>query len=88
MDLSYTAADLAFRDKVRSFLTANLPADLQKKVRNHLRLTRRDYVRWHQIVARQGWAALPNAMITGATMLTPNGRICGVPARPHSSSQM
>jgi alkylation response protein AidB-like acyl-CoA dehydrogenase len=57
MDLSYTAADLAFRDKVRSFLTANLPADLQKKVRNHLRLTRRDYVRWHQIVARQGWAA-------------------------------
>jgi alkylation response protein AidB-like acyl-CoA dehydrogenase len=57
MDLSYTAADLAFRDKVRSFLAANLPADLQKKVRNHLRLTRRDYVRWHQIVARQGWAA-------------------------------
>jgi alkylation response protein AidB-like acyl-CoA dehydrogenase len=57
MDLSYTAADLAFRDKVRSFLTANLPADLQKKVRNHLRLTRRDYLRWHQIVARQGWAA-------------------------------
>ena len=54
MDLSYTAADLAFRDKVRSFLAANLPADLQKKVRNHLRLTRRDYVRWHQIVARQG----------------------------------
>ena len=57
MDLSYTAADLAFRDKVRSFLAANLPADLQKKVRNHLRLTRRDYVRWHQIAARQGWAA-------------------------------
>lgn len=57
MDLSYTAADLAFRDKVRGFLAANLPADLQKKVRNHLRLTRRDYVRWHQIVARQGWAA-------------------------------
>jgi len=56
MDLSYTAADLAFRDKVRGFLASNLPADLQKKVRNHLRLTRRDYVRWHQIVARQGWA--------------------------------
>ena len=40
MDLSYTAADLAFRDKVRAFLAANLPPDLQKKVRNHLRLTR------------------------------------------------
>ena len=57
MDLSYTAADLAFRDKVRAFLAANLPPDLQKKVRNHLRLTRTDYVRWHQIAARQGWSA-------------------------------
>ena len=57
MDLNYTAEDLAFRDMVRGFLDANLPADLQKKVRNHLRLGRRDYVRWHQIVAHQGWAA-------------------------------
>lgn len=57
MDLSYTAADLAFRDKVRAFLAANLPPDLQKKVRNHVRLTRNDYVRWHQIAARQGWSA-------------------------------
>lgn len=57
MDLSYTDADRAFRDKVRAFLAASLPGDLQKKVRNHLRLTRRDYVRWHQIVARQGWVA-------------------------------
>lgn len=57
MDLNYTAADLAFRDMVRAFLDTNLPADLQKKVRNHLRLSRLDYVRWHQIVAHQGWAA-------------------------------
>jgi len=57
MELTYTAADLAFRDTVRAFLDANLPSDLQKKVRNHLRLSRQDYVRWHQIVARQGWAA-------------------------------
>jgi alkylation response protein AidB-like acyl-CoA dehydrogenase len=57
MDLTYTAADLAFRDMVRGFLDTNLPSDLQKKVRNHLRLSRQDYVRWHQIVARQGWAA-------------------------------
>ncbi|MYM34566.1 pimeloyl-CoA dehydrogenase large subunit [Duganella sp. FT94W] len=57
MDLTYTAADLAFRDMVRGFLDANLPSDLQKKVRNHLRLSRQDYVRWHQIVARQGWSA-------------------------------
>jgi alkylation response protein AidB-like acyl-CoA dehydrogenase len=57
MDLNYTAEDIAFRGTVRAFLEANLPSDLQKKVRNHLRLSRSDYVRWHQIVAHQGWAA-------------------------------
>jgi alkylation response protein AidB-like acyl-CoA dehydrogenase len=57
MDLNYSSEDLAFRDQVRAFLEANLPADLQQKVRKHLRLSREDYVRWHQIVARQGWVA-------------------------------
>ncbi|HJV01106.1 MAG TPA: acyl-CoA dehydrogenase family protein [Burkholderiaceae bacterium] len=57
MDLNYTAEDLAFRDMVRAFLAANLPSDLQQKVRQHLRLQKDDYVRWHRIVARQGWAA-------------------------------
>ncbi|CAN7387599.1 acyl-CoA dehydrogenase family protein [Pseudoduganella sp. LjRoot289] len=57
MDLNYSSEDLAFRDQVRAFLAANLPADLQQKVRKHLRLAKEDYVRWHQIVARQGWAA-------------------------------
>ncbi|HEV7814930.1 MAG TPA: acyl-CoA dehydrogenase family protein [Janthinobacterium sp.] len=57
MDLNYSAADLAFRDTVRGFLEASLPADLQHKVRNHRRLAKDDYVRWHKIAARQGWAA-------------------------------
>lgn len=57
MDLDYTATDLAFRDTVRAFLEANLPTDLQQKVRMHRRLERDDYVRWHRICARQGWAA-------------------------------
>ena len=57
MDLNYSSEDLAFRDQVRAFLEANLPADLQQKVRKHLRLSREDIVRWHQIVARQGWVA-------------------------------
>ena len=57
MDLNYSAEDLAFRDQVRAFLDANLPKDLQHKVLNHLRLSKDDYVRWHKIVAKQGWAA-------------------------------
>jgi alkylation response protein AidB-like acyl-CoA dehydrogenase len=57
MDLNYTSEDLAFRDQVRSFLEAELPPDLQRKVLDHLRLSREDYVRWHRILARQGWVA-------------------------------
>jgi alkylation response protein AidB-like acyl-CoA dehydrogenase len=57
MDLNYTEEDLAFRDQVRAFLAAELPGDLRHKVLNHLRLAKDDYVRWHRILARQGWAA-------------------------------
>jgi alkylation response protein AidB-like acyl-CoA dehydrogenase len=57
MDLNYTSEDLAFRDSVRAFLDARLPADLQHKVRRHLRLSKEDYVRWHKILAEQGWVA-------------------------------
>ncbi|KQY01509.1 pimeloyl-CoA dehydrogenase large subunit [Massilia sp. Root133] len=57
MDLTYTGDDLTFRDQVRAFLEAELPADLRHKVANHLRLHKDDYVRWHRILARQGWAA-------------------------------
>ncbi|PQO98258.1 pimeloyl-CoA dehydrogenase large subunit [Massilia phosphatilytica] len=57
MDLTYTGDDLAFRDQVRAFLEAELPADLRHKVHDHLRLHKDDYVRWHRILARQGWVA-------------------------------
>jgi alkylation response protein AidB-like acyl-CoA dehydrogenase len=57
MDLNTTNEDLAFRDRVRAFLEAELPQDLQHKVLNHLRLSKDDYVRWHRILARQGWVA-------------------------------
>jgi alkylation response protein AidB-like acyl-CoA dehydrogenase len=57
MDLTYTGDDLAFRDQVRAFLESELPADLRHKVHNHLRLHKDDYVRWHRILARQGWVA-------------------------------
>ena len=57
MDLNYSAEDEGFRAEVRAFLEANLPADLQQKVRQHKRLAKEDYVRWHKIAAKQGWAA-------------------------------
>lgn len=57
MDLNYTAEDLAFRDEVRAYLETNLPADLKQKVLNHKRMSREDFVRWHKILAKQGWVA-------------------------------
>ena len=57
MDLLYSDEDLAFRDQVRAFLASTLPPELQHKVRRHLRLQRDDYVRWHRILAAQGWVA-------------------------------
>jgi alkylation response protein AidB-like acyl-CoA dehydrogenase len=57
MDLNYSSEDLAFRDSVRAFLDARLPSDLQQKVRKHLRLSKDDSVRWHKILAAQGWVA-------------------------------
>jgi alkylation response protein AidB-like acyl-CoA dehydrogenase len=57
MDLDYTEEDRAFRDTVRAFLDQHLPADLQHKVRSHLRLSKDDIVRWHKILHTQGWVA-------------------------------
>ncbi|MCD2516484.1 acyl-CoA dehydrogenase family protein [Massilia sp. G4R7] len=57
MDLRYSSADLAFRDQVRAFLDSHLPQDLRAKVLGHLRLSKDDFVRWHRILAQQGWVA-------------------------------
>ena len=57
MDLSYTNQDLAFRDQVRSWLNANLPRDLRDKVANYAHLSKDDLLRWHKILAKQGWVA-------------------------------
>jgi alkylation response protein AidB-like acyl-CoA dehydrogenase len=57
MDLNYSAEELAFRDEVRSWLDANLPADLKRKVAGYEHLSREDLLRWHRILAKKGWVA-------------------------------
>ena len=57
MDLNYSTEELAFRDEVRGWLAKNLPADLSDKVGDHEHLSRDDLVRWHKILAKQGWIA-------------------------------
>ena len=53
MDLNYSPEELGFRDEVRSWLAANLPSEL--KDRGYL--PKQDLMRWHRILAKQGWVA-------------------------------
>src|SRR3954466_15668104 len=57
MDLNYSPEETAFRDEVRAWLTANLPADLKEKVARYEHLSREDLLRWHRILAKKGWSA-------------------------------
>ena len=57
MDLNYSQEELSFRDEVRAWLEANLPQDLRDKVAGYQHLSKDDLLRWHRIVAKQGWVA-------------------------------
>jgi alkylation response protein AidB-like acyl-CoA dehydrogenase len=57
MDLNYSAEELAFREEARAWLHANLPDDLRRKVERYEHLSKEDLLRWHRILAKQGWVA-------------------------------
>ena len=57
MDLQFTAEESAFREEVRAFLKARLPAALARKVRNNLRLSKEDMESWHAVLNERGWLA-------------------------------
>lgn len=56
MDLSFSPEDLAFRDEVRAFLKAELPADLRRRVAEGRAIGRDDLVRWQRVLNARGWA--------------------------------
>ena len=55
MDLTFTTEEQQFREDIRTWVHANLPADIQHKVRNALRQTRDDMQRWAKILGKKGW---------------------------------
>ena len=57
MDLAFSADDTAFREEVRTFLAAHLPADIRDRVLGGRALGKDDFVRWQKILAGRGWAA-------------------------------
>ncbi len=59
MELVLSPEDEAFRQEVRAFLAANLPADIAAKSGSGFRLAKNDHVRWQKILHAKGWIA-PN----------------------------
>jgi alkylation response protein AidB-like acyl-CoA dehydrogenase len=57
VNFEYSPEQQAFRAEVRTFLQSNLPRDLSEKLLNMKRLSKDDFVRWHKILAKQGWSA-------------------------------
>jgi alkylation response protein AidB-like acyl-CoA dehydrogenase len=87
MDLSYSPEETAFRDTVRAWLAANLPAELRAKVVAYEHLSRDDLLRWHRILADKGWIAPSWPKEWGGTDWTPVQRYifeeeCGYAGAP------
>ena len=55
MDLAFTAEEQQFREDIRAWVRANLPADISHKVHNALHLTREDMQTWARILGKKGW---------------------------------
>ncbi|WP_332775816.1 acyl-CoA dehydrogenase family protein [Polaromonas sp.] len=55
MDLAFTPEEQTFREEIRSWVRANLPADISHKVHNALRLSRDDMQGWAKILGKKGW---------------------------------
>jgi pimeloyl-CoA dehydrogenase large subunit len=56
MDLRFTPEEIAFRDEVRGFIAANLPATLREKLVNGLHLSKQEFVDWQRKLNAKGWA--------------------------------
>jgi alkylation response protein AidB-like acyl-CoA dehydrogenase len=55
MDLAFTPEEQQFREDIRSWVAANLPADIAHKVHNALHLNREDMQNWGRILGKKGW---------------------------------
>ena len=57
MNLQFTADEIRFRDEVRAFLEARLPAHIAAQVEAGQRVGRADLDQWRAILNEQGWLA-------------------------------
>jgi hypothetical protein len=73
MNLDFTPDEIAFRDEVRAFIAANYPPHLHE-LESRDQMGRDDYLAWHRILAKRGWAAPAWPVEYGGTGWTPTQR--------------
>ena len=59
MNVTYSDAEVAFRDEVRAFFQAEIPDDIRRKQDQGVALDPEDHVRFQKCLHARGWAA-PN----------------------------
>ena len=57
MNADFTAAELAFQEEVREFLTAEFPEEYRAKIDAGKRLSKDQIIHWQKILYAKGWAA-------------------------------
>jgi alkylation response protein AidB-like acyl-CoA dehydrogenase len=57
MDLSFTPAELEFREEVRAFLRTAMPPHIRDKAAVDANFSHREIMEWHKILYRKGWVA-------------------------------
>ncbi len=67
MDLNFSAADLAFRDEVRTFIADHYPPGLKAKFDEGEELSKEDFLSWHKALAAKGWAGIAWPVEYGGT---------------------
>ncbi len=71
MDLRFTPDEIAFRDEVRAFMRAALPAPIRRKMVEARRLEKDDIVTWQRILNAKGWAVPHWPVAWGGTGWSP-----------------
>lgn len=57
MDINFTPEQIAFRDEVRAFVDARLPAEIRERLRDGHLPSKEESVTWQRILAERGWSA-------------------------------
>jgi alkylation response protein AidB-like acyl-CoA dehydrogenase len=74
MDMEFSASDLAFQQEVRTFITENYPESLRAVQAEGEEMSKEDFLVWHKILAKKGWAAPAWPVEYGGTGWTPTQR--------------